>query len=146
MDSLIAYGGLFLSAFVSATILPGTSEATMVLLLHMEKGTPLMIYLVATVANVLGSIFNWLCGRFLSHYSDRKWFPVSREQYERAIVWYEKYGKWSLLFAWVPFVGDPLTLAAGVLRVKFWFFLPIVAIGKAVRYFVVIQAAMIVVG
>jgi len=48
---------------------------------------------------------------------------------------------WSLLFAWVPFIGDPLTFAAGVLRVNFWLFLLLVSIGKAGRYAVVILAA-----
>jgi membrane protein YqaA with SNARE-associated domain len=89
---------------------------------------------VATAGNVLGSIVNWAIGRFFAHFSDRPWFPVKAAAFERATAWYARFGVWSLLFAWVPVIGDPLTLAAGVLRVGFWRFLVLVTIGKAARY------------
>lgn len=145
MGALAVYGGLFLSALVSATILPGTSEAAMVLLLNEGKGTALLLFLAATAGNVLGSILNWIVGRFFADYRGCRWFPVKEETYDRAVIWFERYGKWSLLFAWAPIVGDPLTLVAGALRVRFWFFLPLVLIGKAGRYFVVLQAALLVI-
>jgi len=67
----------------------------------------------------------------------KKWFPFQEAQIERSSKWFIKFGKWSLLFAWVPIVGDPLTLVSGLLRVRFLDFIILVAIGKVSRYLVV---------
>jgi membrane protein YqaA with SNARE-associated domain len=91
---------------------------------------------VATVGNVLGSSVNWTMGRFLAHYADRRWFPASPHQLDQAAAWYARWGHWSLLGAWLPVVGDPLTLAAGVLREPFWRFVLIVTLAKGGRYLV----------
>jgi membrane protein YqaA with SNARE-associated domain len=96
---------------------------------------------VASLGNVLGAVVNWVLGRFCLHWRDRRWFPVDKENLDRAGRWFSRYGVWSLLLAWVPIIGDPLTFAAGILRVNFWLFLILVAIGKAGRYAVVILAA-----
>ncbi|SNX67469.1 membrane protein YqaA with SNARE-associated domain [Cereibacter ovatus] len=121
------------SAFTSATLLPGSSEA--LLLAQLTTGhaaAPLVA--VAAAANLAGSLVNWALGRFLMRWRDRRWFPVSAGALERAERWYRRHGLWSLLLAWVPVVGDPLTVAAGALRVGFWPFLILVGIGKAGRY------------
>jgi membrane protein YqaA with SNARE-associated domain len=83
---------------------------------------------------------NWLLGRYLIHFQDRRWFPIKRPLIDRATAWYQRWGFWSLLLAWVPFIGDPLTLVAGILRENFWVFLLLVTIGKADRYLVVVTA------
>lgn len=145
MDALAIYGGLFLSAFVSATVLPGTSEAAMVFLLNDGQGTPLLLLLAATAGNVLGSILNWVLGRFFSGYRDRKWFPIKEKTFDRVLDWYGRYGKWSLLLAWAPFIGDALTLVAGAFRVNFWFFLLLVTVGKGARYLFILQAARLII-
>jgi len=134
MSDIAAYIGLFLSAFLSATLLPGSSEAALVALLAADKGSTAALVAVATVGNVLGSCVNWLLGRFFASFRDRRWFPVGPRAYERAIDWYKRYGLWSLLFAWVPVIGDPLTLAAGVLRTDLRWFIPLVTLGKLARY------------
>jgi membrane protein YqaA with SNARE-associated domain len=126
--------GLFLGAFLSATLLPGSSEAALIALLALGRSDPILLVAVATAGNVLGSVINWAIGRFFAHFSDRGWFPVSRAAYERAAGWYNRFGLWSLLFAWLPVIGDPLTLVAGALRVGFWRFLVLVTLGKAGRY------------
>ena len=128
--------GLFLAALLAATLVPAQSEAVLVALI-LGGGHPLWLLLcVATTGNVLGSVVNWLMGRFLLHFSDRRWFPVSARQMDRATAWYARWGKWSLLGAWLPVVGDPLTLAAGVLREPFWRFLILVTLAKGGRYLV----------
>lgn len=93
-----------------------------------------LLVAVATVGNVAGAIVNWLIGRGIVHFRDRKWFPLSAAQYARAEAMFNRYGLWSLLFSWVPIIGDPLTVIAGALRVRFWPFLILVTIGKAARY------------
>jgi membrane protein YqaA with SNARE-associated domain len=140
MDAFAPLGGLFLTAFLAATILPAQSEILLGAL-HMA-GTHAQATLVtdATAGNVLGSIVNWLLGRYLIHFQDRRWFPVKRPLIDRATAWYQRWGFWSLLLAWVPFIGDPLTLVAGILRENFWVFLLLVTIGKAARYLVVVAA------
>ena len=144
MTDAAAYASLFFSAFLSATILPGTSEAALTLMLNEGTGMPAVLLLVATLGNVLGSVLNWFLGRFFTNYRDRKWFPIKAAQYDRAAGWFDKYGKWTLLLAWVPFFGDPLTIVAGVMRVHFGFFLLLVTIGKGARYLFVMQAAALI--
>lgn len=126
--------GLFISAFTSATLLPGTSEAVLAGLSFANLAPPLLLLAVAATGNVLGSSVNWMIGRWSDRLRGTRWFPVSDASLERADRWYAKYGRWSLLGAWLPVIGDPLTLVAGVLREPFWSFLLIVALAKTARY------------
>ncbi|MEQ3624196.1 MAG: YqaA family protein [Celeribacter sp.] len=96
-----------------------------------------LLLCVATVGNVLGSTVNWICGRFLRQFQDRRWFPVKAGQLARAEAQYHRYGRWSLLLSWAPFIGDPLTVVAGVLREPLPSFLIIVTIAKGARYLTV---------
>ena len=89
---------------------------------------------VATVGNVLGSALNWLLGRSVERFRHKRWFPVSESKLEKAQHSYLRYGRWSLLLSWVPIIGDPLTVVAGVMREPLWSFLLIVTLAKGVRY------------
>ncbi|MEP1587267.1 MAG: YqaA family protein [Tateyamaria sp.] len=131
---MIAYFGLFLSAFVAATILPMQSEAVLVGLLIAEIHPALFLVLVATTGNVLGSVINWYLGRHLLKYKTNRWFPCSQTQLERAQSWYGRYGRWTLLGSWLPVVGDPLTVVAGLMREPISSFVVLVTIAKAARY------------
>jgi len=146
MMPISVYGSLFFSAFLSATLLPGSSEALLATYIATENGNVWVLLVTAVTGNVLGSVVNWFIGRFLSQYVGRKWFPISERRYEQAINWFNKYGKWSLLFAWLPIIGDPLTIVAGGLRVPIGIFAILVTIGKLVRYLLILQAALIWVG
>jgi membrane protein YqaA with SNARE-associated domain len=132
--ALTGYLGLFLSAFGAATLLPLQSEALLVGLLLSKAYPAWALVAVATCGNVLGSLVNWLLGRYLEHFHERRWFPVRQAQLEKAQAFYHRYGRWSLLLAWVPVIGDPLTLVAGVMRESFWVFLALVTLAKAGRY------------
>jgi membrane protein YqaA with SNARE-associated domain len=131
---MISYIALFGSALIAATILPLQSEAVLVGLLVAGDHPAGALVLVATAGNVLGSLINWIIGRHLLRFQDRRWFPASAAQLERAQEWYGRYGRWSLLGSWLPLVGDPLTLVAGVLREPFWSFLLLVTVAKGARY------------
>ena len=135
------YLGLFLSALLAATVLPFSSEAVLVGLMAAGDYDMAWLWFYASLGNVMGAAVNWGLGRFCLHWQDRRWFPVGKDRLDRAGRWFSRYGVWSLLLAWVPIIGDPLTFAAGILRVNFWLFLILVAIGKAGRYAVVILAA-----
>lgn len=135
MDQLIALSGLFVVAFVAATVLPAQSEVALVGL--QLAGYPvLLLVAVASLGNTLGAVVNWGLGRGLEHYRDRSWFPASPAALERAIGWYRRWGRWSLLLGWAPVGGDALTVVAGVLREPLWSFLLLVAIAKTGRYVV----------
>jgi len=136
MSEISAYIGLFLSAFVAATILPAQSETVLGVLLVAGSYNTGVLIAVASVGNVLGSVVNYLLGRFAVRYQDRRWFPVGADALSRAQKWYARYGRWSLLLSWVPIVGDPITVAAGVMREPFWRFLMLVTIAKVGRYMV----------
>ena len=126
--------GLFLAAFVAATLLPTSSEFVLasILLAHPERLWPAVA--VASLGNRLGAVVNWLLGRFLGHLVSRSWFPLSPEGHARAVGWFHRFGLWSLAFALLPIVGDPLTVVAGMLRVGFAPFFVLVALGKTARY------------
>jgi membrane protein YqaA with SNARE-associated domain len=136
MTDLSAYLGLFAIAFVAATILPAQSEAALVALLASGAQSPVLLVAVASVGNVLGAVVNWALGRGVERFHDRKWFPVSPGQLDRATGWYRRWGRWSLLLSWAPIGGDALTVAAGVLREPLWSFVLLVAIAKTLRYVV----------
>lgn len=138
MDAL--YLGLFASALLAATVLPGASEALMVALL-MQGLDAWMLWLVATAGNVAGSTLNWWLGRFALRFADRRWFPVSQNGLERAQNWFRRWGQSSLLLSWLPIAGDGLTVAAGVLRTPLLPFLALVTIAKGARYAAVMAAA-----
>lgn len=142
MADLAVYAGLFLTAFVAATILPMQSEAALVGLLLLDAQPAWLLVTVASVGNVLGSVVNWLLGRFIERYRDRRWFPVKPAALDRAQAWYRRYGKWSLLLSWMPIIGDPLTVAAGILREPFPVFLLLVAVAKVGRYLVLTIATL----
>ena len=108
MTDLGAYSGLFLSAFVAATLLPTASEAVLVGLLLAGNQPAEMLILVASVGNVLGSVVNWVLGRWIEHFKEKPWFPVKAASLAHAQAWYSRYGKWSLLLSWAPVIGDPL--------------------------------------
>jgi membrane protein YqaA with SNARE-associated domain len=135
------YFYLFCSALIAATLLPLSSEALLGSLLY-QHYSPLVLWLAATTGNTLGSCINWYLGKSFLHLQDKKWFPISAKQLNRAQLRFQKYGLASLLFAWVPIIGDPLTLLAGMMRVQFWKFLVLVALGKGLRYGLVIWVAL----
>ncbi len=128
------YAGLFISAFIAATLLPLYSEAVIVALSGAQGFDAGMLVAVATVGNTLGAVVNWALGKYLLHWQERRWFPFRPAQLERAGAWFRRYGEWSLLLAWAPVIGDPLTFVAGVLRVRLLPFLILVALGKGGRY------------
>jgi len=133
-SDLAAYGGLFVAALVAATILPAQSELLLAGLLNAGEQSPVLLVTVASLGNVLGSIINWGLGRYLIHLRHRRWFPLKPAAYDRTVGWFNRYGLWSLLLAWVPVIGDPLTVVAGALRVDLLRFTVLVAIGKVGRY------------
>ena len=132
----MAYLLLFLSAFGAATLLPGASEIAVVAMLEKEFSV-FWVLIVATAGNSLGSAVNWVLGRYLTRFEDRRWFPFKPETLHRSQAWFQKYGVWSLLFAWLPIGGDALTFIAGVMRVRFGLFLLLTTLGKGARYTVV---------
>ncbi|PMW97519.1 hypothetical protein C1X59_22110 [Pseudomonas sp. FW215-R2] len=128
------YIGLFFAAFGAATLLPLQSEAVLVGLLVSDRYWLWGLLAVATLGNVLGSLVNWWLGRGLERFQGRRWFPVSPKHMARARIHYQRYGHWSLLLSWLPVIGDPLTLIAGVMREPLGRFLLIVTLAKGARY------------
>jgi membrane protein YqaA with SNARE-associated domain len=136
---------LFAGAFLAATILPFSSEAMLVAAV-LEGAHPVwLLVAIASAGNILGACINWLIGRYLRHWQAQrlaagKYFPFNQATTDKATERFNRYGLWSLLFAFLPIVGDPLTFVAGMLRVKFWVFLLLVSAGKIARYIFVAMA------
>ncbi len=136
MIDATAYAGLFFIAFGAATILPLQSEAALAALLLADHQPAAALIAVASIGNIAGSSVNWAFGRYVERFRRYRWFPVREASWQRAQVWYGRYGKWSLLLSWAPVIGDPLTVAAGLMRERFPVFLALVAVAKIGRYLV----------
>ena len=132
---LLPYGypGLFLASFLASTILPLGSEAFVILLITKNFNIYYVI-LVASVGNFLGACTSYYIGFAGRMHVIEKYFGVSESQLERAEKWFTKYGSWSLLFTWLPVVGDALPIMAGIMELKIVMFSILVFIGKFLRY------------
>ena len=144
MTDLASHLSLLVSAFLSATLLPGFSEVLLAGLVLLNPASPASLFAVATIGNTAGSLVNWYLGRSLVHFADRRWFPVSTQRINEASALFHRYGSWALLFSWLPIVGDALTVTAGALQIRLMLFLPLVAIGKATRYLFVVAEVELV--
>lgn len=140
MIDFSAYAGLFMAALLAATIVPMQSEAVLVGLLLTGEYPAAGLLAVASCGNVMGAVLNWWLGRGIEHFRHRPWFPVSEPRLNQAQSWYQRYGKWSLLLSWMPMIGDPLTVVAGVMRESFWIFLLIAGSAKVLRYLALMAA------
>ncbi len=130
---------LFGASFLAATIVPFYSEFAVAGAMA-SGAAPIAVVLIATAGNTAGAIVNWFLGLGIERFRHRRWFPVSERDLDRAQRWFQRYGVWSLLFAWLPIGGDALTVIAGVMRVSFPIFVTLTAIGKGARYVVFILA------
>lgn len=134
MISLSLLGGVFAAAFLSATLLFGLSEAAVIAALQNPDLSRFAVLVVATAGNVLGAVVNYALGLWFLRFEGRRWFPVSPGARLRAERIFERYGHPVLLLSWLPAVGDPLTLVAGLMRMPLAPFLLYVTLGKAARY------------
>lgn len=131
---MLSYFIVFSVAFLSATLLPLGSEGVLLYYATDASLSIFTLWLLASIGNTLGGLTNWILGIYLIRYEDRKWFPIKPKSRQKAERLFNRYGVWSLLFSWLPIIGDPIALVAGVLRTPLKYFLPLVFIGKAVRY------------
>ena len=122
---------LFISAFLAATILPFSSEAAFLTAIYngMDRFDAL---LYASLGNVLAIIFNYYLGFFLYEKTKRKLFHSKIGK--RMFLWGHKYGYVALFASWLPIIGDPLTIVAGLVRLNFAWFVIIAALLRVGRY------------
>ena len=135
------YLSLFISAFAAATILPAQSKALLAYQVSISPDAVVQLISVATLGNVLGATFNWCLGRLTENLRAKKWFPVNEKQLQKAERFYGRYGRYSLLLSWVPIIGDPITIVAGILREPLLSFVLLVTIAKCARYVFVVGLA-----
>ena len=128
---------VFISAFLAATILPAQSEAVLAYHISTSPDALILLVIIATAGNVSGAVVNWWLGIFSTRFQHKKWFPVNPEKLARAEQHYRRYGRYLLLLSWVPFIGDPITVIAGVLREPLWSFILLVTLAKSGRYIVI---------
>ena len=134
MIILISYFQLLIISFLAATILPLSSELVLSTMLLSDSFDKYLHLPVASFENIFGSSVNWYLGKKILIFKDKKWFPVNEKQIAKSEMYFKKYGIWSLLLSWVPIIGDPLTVIAGILKINFFTFLLLVSISKTSRY------------
>ncbi len=142
-EQLWAAGSLFISAFVSATLAPGGSEAVLVYWVSESIMSSELLIWIATVGNTLGAITTWGMGMLLAIK-----FPLGEglsANNRRAVAWVRKWGRWSLFFSWLPLIGDALCFAGGWLKLPMVSSYVIIFFGKALRYALVVMATNLVI-
>ncbi len=131
-EEVVGLWGLFVSAFVSSTVAPGGSEAVLAYMVSEKLFNIEGLVLIATVGNTLGALTTWFLGVLAA-----KKFPAESllsDKKKKSLGIVKRWGVWTLLFSWLPVVGDGLCFAGG------WLKLPIIVscitifVGKAVRY------------
>ena len=135
------YVGLFLASFLAATILPLSSEVVLSFLL-LNGLNPTILVSLATFGNVLGSFLNYAIGLWGGVFLIKKVLKISEDEFGKAQQIFKKYGVLSLFFAWVPVIGDPLTVVAGALKINLLIFFILVASGKLIRYIIISYAIL----
>jgi membrane protein YqaA with SNARE-associated domain len=127
------YPALFLLSFLASTLIPLGSEWLLVALL-LQRYDPVTTVLIASAGNYLGGCTSYGIGLWGGPWLIRKLLQVDEATEQRAAQLYARYGSWSLLFSWLPVVGDPLCLVGGILEVGFARFSLLVFSGKLARY------------
>lgn len=133
----LGYTGLFLASFLAATFIPFSSEGA-VALMASAKFNPAMILIVATIGNSLGALVNYLVGLWGGRFLFSRYIKIDDHARLKAEKTFGRWGAPVLFFSWLPVVGDPITLAAGVLKVNPVAFLFWVITGKAFRYWAIL--------
>nr|WP_205298438.1 YqaA family protein [Pantoea formicae] len=131
----MTYGSLFGSSFLSATLLPGSSEAVLIALLIAQKGSVYGLLLAASVGNTLGGLTNIFLGRLMPSKGQGRW-------HDTAMTWLHRLGPAALLLSWLPVVGDLLCVLAGWLRFAWLPSVLFLAMGKTLRYIVIATATL----
>jgi membrane protein YqaA with SNARE-associated domain len=129
---------LFASSFLASTLLPGGSEALLAYAFQQEFAPPMELWFIATLGNTLGGISNWIIG-----WGIRRFLPggsLTKPAHQKALERIERYGSPLLLLSWLPVIGDPLCLAAGWMRIGIYRALLFIALGKGLRYAVLLFA------
>lgn len=126
--------GLFAAAFLSASFFPFQSELIFIAMLAADRHADWLLLIIASSGNTLGAVLNWYLGRGITYFQNKRWFPIKKNALEKGSRWFARWGKWSLLLSWMPIIGDPITMAAGVFNMRLLPFVAIVAIAKTGRY------------
>lgn len=132
--------GLFASAFLAGSILPAQSELVLAALLIAGNQSAWLLVLVASIGNVAGACLNYAIGTAADRLRHRRWFPLNDAGWQRSAALFNRWGVWTLLFSWLPVIGDGFTVLAGAARTPLWLFLALVSIAKAGRYIVLAAA------
>ncbi len=131
LENIIQLTGLFTSAFISATVAPGGSEAVLAYLVSLHTLSVFYLVGVATLGNTLGAMTTWWLGYLVEK---KVTFEQIAKNKQRALSIFRKIGMWVLLFSWVPIIGDALCFAAGWLKLPIVPSCLLIMTGKLARY------------
>lgn len=134
------YFGLFIVSFLAATLLPLGSEI-FVATMTVSEYNAWFVFIVATIGNTMGSITNYYIGKLGSNFILSRYIKVDSKKQQKSEQIYQKWGSPILFFAWIPIIGDPLTVVAGIFKLNLYLFIFWVVLGKGFRYFLVIMGA-----
>ncbi len=135
------YAGLFLAAFLAATVLPLASEGLLGLMVYTGYDPNWCIF-IATVGNWLGSLTTYFLGWLGKWQWLEKYFGVTRSKVEQTGLYMERYGVYAALLSWLPVIGDVIAVALGYFKVSFWKVNLLFFVGKFLRYLVLVYIVL----
>ncbi len=121
--------GLLIICFLSATILPLSSEIVLFYFLSLGTFNPLLLLIIASFGNCLGGLTNYLLGFYGNKFFFKK---VNFEN--KFLLYFQKKGFYAAFFSWIPIIGDPLLISLGLLKTHFWKTISLMCLGKILRY------------
>jgi membrane protein YqaA with SNARE-associated domain len=122
---------LFSAAFLAATLLPFSSEIALISAIKLGMN-PYSAVLFASLGNILAIVVNYYIGLFIRRKSYKK---LLKSKLGKKVLHYSKnYGYWSLLLTPLPIIGDPITIASGIFKIRLWLFIMIAGSLRVGRY------------
>jgi len=132
MSSTLALWGLFSSSFLASTLLPGGSEVVLAYSALGQLASLPLLWLAATLGNTLGGLTSWGIGWWLLRKFPKR--GLHKPAHQKALARLQRHGSPLLLLSWAPIIGDPLCVAAGWAGIRLLPALLFMAIGKGLRY------------
>ena len=128
---------LFFSAFISSTLLPGGSELLLIYYIKSNPESCWLYFLAATAGNSLGALVTYFMGYYF--YWGRE---KAKSKHQKAYLFCQKYGVYSLILSWLPIVGDLLPLVAGWLKLSIVKSIIYIVTGKTLRYALIVTSTL----
>ncbi len=137
------YIGLFLASFLSATVIPFSSEAVLAAMLF-GGANPWVTVGIASLGNWLGGMSTYGLGYLGKLEWLEKYLGVEKTKVQKWKPRIDRYGSFFAVLSFLPVIGDVLCVALGYFRAHFWLTAFWMMVGKLGRYLSVYLGTLLI--